>query len=194
MGDQVLLAIGSVLGIIFLGCLLVFGVISLINKWRKRNGKIKIRMLQQCSALYYSQQGCHRMDKAERLRLALAQAEIAVRLLADGRSIADVSETCDIPVATVKALNDRLDKAEADGFDRSMVAAFLTALIKRKKQLLIAGFSGVPWGVLSRYATCSPFALGRSTKPRYKPEGFIGFRNRLNHRVICIYEPNWRKV
>jgi hypothetical protein len=45
MGDQVLLAIGSVLGIIFLGCLLVFGVISLINKWRKRNGKIKIRML-----------------------------------------------------------------------------------------------------------------------------------------------------
>jgi hypothetical protein len=73
------------------------------------------------------------MDKAERLRLALAQAEIAVRLLADGRSIAEVADTCDIPEVTVEALNDRLDKAEADGFDRSMVAAFLTALIKRKK-------------------------------------------------------------
>jgi len=72
------------------------------------------------------------MDKKERLKLAIAQAEIAVRLLAEGQSVAAVAETCDIPVATVEALNERLDKAEADGFDRSMVASFLTALIKRK--------------------------------------------------------------
>jgi pyruvate/2-oxoglutarate dehydrogenase complex dihydrolipoamide acyltransferase (E2) component len=72
------------------------------------------------------------MEKQERLKLAIAQAEIAVRLLAEGQSVAEVAETCDIPVAIVEALNKRLDKAEEDGFDRGMVASFLTALIKRK--------------------------------------------------------------
>ena len=45
MGDQVLLALISVMVVIFIGCLLIFGVISLIKKWRKRSGKIKIRIL-----------------------------------------------------------------------------------------------------------------------------------------------------
>ncbi|MFA5037197.1 MAG: hypothetical protein WC479_08490 [Candidatus Izemoplasmatales bacterium] len=72
------------------------------------------------------------MDKKERLKLAIAQAEIAVRLLAEGQSVAQVADTCDIPVAKVEAINKRLDKAEADGFDRNMVASVLTALIKRK--------------------------------------------------------------
>jgi len=43
MGDQVLLALGGVFLIIFIGVIAVFGVIHLIKR-RKRNGKINIKI------------------------------------------------------------------------------------------------------------------------------------------------------
>ena len=71
------------------------------------------------------------MEKSERLQLAIAQAEIVVRLLAEGQEAADVSNNCDIPLEIVKAVEVRLRKAEEDGFDKNTIASLLSALIKR---------------------------------------------------------------
>ncbi len=71
------------------------------------------------------------MNKAEKLQLTIAQAEIVVRLLAEGKTVSEVAEACDLPVDKVEAVSKRLDRAEARGVDKNQVASMLSVLIKK---------------------------------------------------------------
>ena len=71
------------------------------------------------------------MENPGDLNIALGQGELIIRMLIDGWTPEDISESIDVSVDIVVRMSNILDGAEALGLGKEQIASFLAAMIRK---------------------------------------------------------------